>query len=266
MQTAHMIARLFLVLALSFVITEAQTFDDPVMSLSHYDDLDRIIDKGFPIEHMELMIHRASMGKSGLDDYYVRRQRQASTLRLLWGAYHFARAESNGINDESPSDQVDHFLSTVLKEKSASGKVILVINWDAYGPSIHRKSMSPAALAQMVEEINKRTGHYPGICTSSKFLQEICSQDLPSEVSQVLARSWLWIQSFDESVPQLPDKSPWKKWTLWFHASHDDKRTADKDSKMGFITPDLSYSSMHRGQELMDWYNIQSWDYNEKKQ
>lgn len=231
--------------------------DDPVASFSKYDDIQSMIDAGFKFNHAELIIQRVTMGALGDDRTYQIRKHQFDELGLKWGAYHSARVESGS---EGPIQQADHFIKAVYDFRPpSSGKVLLVVNWQRYGKD-QRKWMTPKALAQLVERIHQKTGHYPGIATDVESLTALSEANASDpEAFAVLGNCWLWLRAWTKAEPTVPVRTPWKDWTFWLHDSVDnpDRQTLRDSSK---ITPDLSISRIPRGADLENWWQTNAWD------
>jgi lysozyme len=95
------------------------------------------------------VIHKATQGLTYVDKTYTARQRVASEVGLLWGAYHFGVAGDG-------SDQAQFFLDTIQPD----GEILLVLD---YEPNLTGPTMSLDQAREFVEHIAEVTGRWPGL-------------------------------------------------------------------------------------------------------
>jgi hypothetical protein len=249
----------------------ARAYDDPLFSLSEYDDLNQMIESGFPLDHAELIIHRCTMGIAGADGLYAKREAQAEELDIKWGAYAFLHQADK----EDARLQAKAFLRRVVSLRGANKRIVLAVDWLPYpyrvetysvepnlsAPTLQQKYMSPNDVADFSNEVYALTGVRPIVHISIGLLSYFSAKEAFSpEVKATLSRSPLWIGAIGQNV-DLPKGSPWKSWTFWFHTSHDFPKVKNTDEQNRRISPDLSFFNEPRGSALDHWYDKHSWDF-----
>lgn len=130
------------------------------------------------------VIHKATEATQFVDAKYNERQVQAQAASLLWGAYHFG-AGGDVIG------QVDHFLD------AAGATDLLVLDFE---PNSREGTMSFAEAEAFVEEVQNRTGRFPGLYSGQAFLKE----QLGDRTSTILSNCFLWIARYSALRPELP--------------------------------------------------------------
>lgn len=131
------------------------------------------------------VIHKATQGTHFTDSSYSDRKKQAKTLGLLWGAYHFGTAD----NVEA---QVDHFLSTADVDE----EVLIALDFeeDPHGPD-----MTIEQARDFVELIKEKTGRFPMI-----YGANLLREALGSTIDPLLKKCPLWYARFREVPIGIP--------------------------------------------------------------
>ncbi len=163
-----------------------------VIDLSHFnnvaaDGFHQIVDAG-----ITGIIHKATQGLTIVDSEYAEREIRARSVGLQWGAYHF------GTNADG-SDQADYFLS-----KLSSDPTLMVLDFES-NPS--GGSMTVAQAEDFVQQIQQKTGHWPGFYSGNAIVQA-----LGSKKSAILANCWLWSARYG---PAPTVQATWSTWTMW---------------------------------------------------
>ena len=140
-------------------------YDTPVLTLSEVYDLNKLKEAGLQMQRTEMVVHRASKGMFEEDGQYGAYKGQLhDQLKYLWGAYHFARWDTDDRerNDDVAVMQARNLLYRISKYKSRDGvheKVLLVVAWYNYGK--HDVYMPVGSLGDLVHEIKRLTGCLP---------------------------------------------------------------------------------------------------------
>ncbi|HMG72817.1 MAG TPA: glycoside hydrolase family 25 protein [Pyrinomonadaceae bacterium] len=132
------------------------------------------------------IIHKATQGTNFVDPNYDERRPQALSVGLFWGAYHF------GIGGDVEG-QVNHFLDTVNPDP----KTLLVLDFE---PNTQGPTMTLAEAESFVQEVNERTGRFPGLYSGQAFINE----QLGNNSNTVLKNCFLWIARFSSQLPKVP--------------------------------------------------------------
>ncbi|MHA3774740.1 glycoside hydrolase family 25 protein [Verrucomicrobiota bacterium sgz303538] len=182
-----------------------------VVNMSHYDEMNPHFSK-MANEGIVGTIHEATYPISKIDDKYGRRQMDALSAGLLWGAYHFGDATD-------PVRQADHFLDLVASKwqvpgssSKKNGGVLLVLDFEENN-HYPGGTMRVDQAVKFVEYVRRRTGKYPGLYASENRIKEIINNPRvdPSAKSS-LSRCWLWVANYHY---QPRATAPWGNWSLW---------------------------------------------------
>jgi lysozyme len=166
-------------------------FTNAVIDLSHHNgtvDLSNAQQAG-----IVGIIHKATQGSSYSDPTFQNHFRQAQTLGLLWGAYHFG-------NGDDGVSQAEFFLKTVQPNENT----ILVLDFES---NTAGSTMSLQEARDFVTHIQALTGIWPGLYGGS-YLKE----QLGTQTDSILQNCWLWLAQYGPT-PVLPPG--WPNWTLW---------------------------------------------------
>jgi lysozyme len=196
--------------ALFFLLPASAFCASNVVNLSHY-DLMRVDFAAMKREGIIGVIHEATYPPFVRDAKYFERQQAATSMGLLWGAYHYANATD-------PVRQADHFLSVVSSawahvHPAARGPgVLLVLDFEKNGHYPGGTMRVDQAVA-FVERIRERTGVYPGLYSGEYHLrQAMNSKKVTNAQRKVLANCWLWMANYTNE-PRAT--APWSYWALW---------------------------------------------------
>ena len=199
----------FVLLPIVLLLPASILAENCVVNLSHYDML-RPDFRRMKSEGVTAIIHEASYPSFKRDSLYYSRQEAATSVGLLWGAYHFGNASD-------PVRQADYFLQVVADSWShAAGSrpdaVLLVLDFERNG-HYPGGSMRVDQAARFVERIRERTGRYPGIYGSENWLKAALNNPRVSRANQrTLSNCWLWIANY-HYAPRYT--FPWNHWHLW---------------------------------------------------
>ncbi|MGI8437065.1 MAG: glycoside hydrolase family 25 protein [Chthoniobacterales bacterium] len=181
-----------------------------VVNLSHY-DLMRPDFAAMRAEGVRAIIHESSYPPSTQDPYYATRQQEAVAAGMFWGAYHYANASN-------PQRQVEQFLRVVETSwrKAPPGgrpnEILLVLDFEKNG-HYPGGTMRPDQAAEFVQEVHRRTGHYPGLYGSEYRLQSVLSEkNSRASDREILSHCWLWVANYHHPPGPVP---PWSHWTMW---------------------------------------------------
>jgi lysozyme len=141
------------------------------------------------------IIHKATEGRTVVDEKYRSRRKLALANGLLWGAYHFGTKGNVAV-------QVDHFLDTVRPDK----KDLLVLDFEPNGKT---NTMTLLDAEDFVTRVKKKTGRYPGLYSGQAFLRE----KVGGNTATVLKECFLWIARYSDQLPVVPPA--WKTFTFW---------------------------------------------------
>lgn len=139
------------------------------------------------------VFHKASQGTGYVDPAYASNRAKAEAAGILWGAYHF------GTGDD-PAAQAAHFLAAIGDPHG----VLLVLDFE---PDTQGTSMSLAQARAFVQQIEAKTGKWPGLYSGSLIKQELGGASDP-----VLANCWLWLSEYGPTAKVPPC---WRSWTFW---------------------------------------------------
>jgi len=152
------------------------------------------------------IIAKATQGSTFIDPAYAKFKRaasnvrlpstlnsQLSTLRFLWGSYHFGTGAD-------VNSQVEHYLTTAKPRENEL--VCLDFEQNPNGTT-----MSLDLARQFLTLFKQRTERYP-VLYGGGYLKE----QLKGQADELLVRCPLWIAQY-ASKPVLPPG--WKKYVLW---------------------------------------------------
>lgn len=164
-------------------------YSNSVIDISHYqEEIDFAKIKN---DSIVAVIHKATEGKTYVDNAYCKRRIEAEEEGLLWGAYHFG-------NNGNPILQADHFLNVVGDTEN----VLLVLDLEEN----RGNNMTPDEAEDFVKRIKEKTGRLPIIYGSRYFLNSF-DRDILNECK-------LWIASYTSNDdPKLPAHRD--SWVLW---------------------------------------------------
>jgi lysozyme len=142
---------------------------------------------------------KASEGTNYIDSKYKSYHSAAQQAGLLCGAYHFGR-HGDGVA------QADHFLhATDPHDKTL---LALDLEWVMAG-NVQGDPMTLNQAERFVERLRHVTGRWPGVYTSSAFLNQYQYTQSPT-----LQRCWLWVAEYSTAAtPKIPHI--WNDWALW---------------------------------------------------
>jgi lysozyme len=163
------------------------------------------------------ILQKATQGSSFVDPTYPGNLKQAQTLGLLWGAYHFG-------NGDDGVSQADFFLNVVHPPAGT----LLVLDFES-NPAGSTMSLQDAR--DFVTHIQGATGIWPGLYGGSYLKEQLGSQADP-----ILQNCWLWLAQYG-STPVLPPG--WANWTLWQYT--DGHLVADPNPIPGISPCDRDY-------------------------
>lgn len=141
------------------------------------------------------IIHKATEGRTVVDEKYRSRRNRALENGLLWGAYHFGTKGNVAV-------QVDHFLDTVRPDKED----MLVLDFEPNGKS---STMTLSEAEDFVTRVRQKTGRFPGLYSGQSFLRE----KLGNNTVTVLKECFLWMARYSDQLPVVPPA--WKTFTFW---------------------------------------------------
>ncbi len=144
------------------------------------------------------VLHKATQGVSFVDPTFADRARQARSLGLLLGAYHFCTGEP-------VEQQLDHFLGT-LATVGAEG-VVPCIDWEP-NPLPAQGTLSLAQLVALVDGFHQRTGVYPVLYGGYWMLSALSAGEPLGRIGQCP----LWQAFYSSAFGWLSDV--WERWTL----------------------------------------------------
>lgn len=139
---------------------------------------------------------KATEGQSMVDEKFVTRRAACRASGILFGAYHFFRA------DVDPKKQAEHFLKTI--GDVPMGDLPCVLDWetlDGVARTEHAK-----LIKVFLDIVERETGRLPIIYSGSSFATEM---NLPL----YFARYSLWLAHYTTGTPRVP--RPWVKYTFW---------------------------------------------------
>ncbi|PJJ53190.1 glycoside hydrolase family 25 protein [Hymenobacter chitinivorans] len=140
------------------------------------------------------VVHKATEGLTNTDLLYAGRKSEALAAGLLWGAYHF------GHNDDGAA-QAKYFLGVVQPGPTD----LLVLDFES------NAGMTTGQAEAFVQYVYQQTGRYPGLYTSTGYLQQ-----QGATTSHSLHKCWLWLAEYNSviSAPKCPPGWP-NPWTMW---------------------------------------------------
>ena len=151
---------------------------------------------------IEFAIAKATEADDFVDNTFTTNRQNAKAAGVVFGAYHFFRADVDG------TVQANHFLSVIGSvEPGEIAPVIDMETTDGQGAS----TINQRALAFM-EAVKSATGRVPMIYTSPSFFNSTLGA--PASFGDYL----LWIANWEVSCPNVPDV--WEDWTVWQKADN----------------------------------------------
>ena len=144
------------------------------------------------------VLHKATQGDAFVDPTYADRVREARSLGLLVGAYHFCT------DDDVPA-QIQRFLDTVAQSGAAG--VLPCLDWEP-NPTPGQGTMSKAQLVSFIDAFQQRTGRFP-VLYGGYWMLGALSDGSPSGS---IGRCPLWQSFYSASFGWLSDL--WDRWTL----------------------------------------------------
>jgi len=144
------------------------------------------------------VFHKATEGLNFPDQKYHERRTQALAAGLLWGAYHF------GHNYDGTA-QAEYFLQQVQPHSTD----LLMLDFEV------NQGMTTAQAEAFVQYIYQQTGRYPGLYTSTGYLEQ-----QGATTSTILHNCWLWLAEYNTVItnPVMPPNWP-APWTMWQYTS-----------------------------------------------
>lgn len=156
---------------------------------------------------IDFAIAKATEADGFVDDTFATNRQNAKAAGVVFGAYHFFRADVDGVA------QAEHFLSVLGSVEP--GEITPVLDLETTdGQSA--ATINQRALAFMAA-VESATGRIPMIYTSPSFYSSTLGA--PGSFGDYL----LWIANWEVSCPDVP--STWDDWTVW--------QTADDGSVAG---------------------------------
>ncbi|MBB5429134.1 GH25 family lysozyme M1 (1,4-beta-N-acetylmuramidase) [Paraburkholderia sp. JPY158] len=146
------------------------------------------------------VIHKSTIGLTGIDPKYFERKADAKRRGYLWGSYHWGVAGD-------PIKQADHYIDTV---KPSDNELIALDLEDVHSS----KLMNADEAVLFIKRVKERTGRFPVLYTNHASAKYI-SQRLPDVAFK---DSPLWYARFKPNVTDFPH-GVWSTYTLWQFSS-----------------------------------------------
>src|SRR5688572_29985879 len=146
------------------------------------------------------IIHKATIGVSGLDSAYLKRKEAARKRGYLWGSYHW------GVSG-NPEKQADYYLDTV---QPGNDELIALDLEDAAS----KKLMNAEEALRFIKRVKERTGRYPVLYTNHESARLLSAKFKGTE----FAEAPLWYARFKSAAPDFPT-GLWRSYTLWQFSS-----------------------------------------------
>jgi lysozyme len=138
------------------------------------------------------VIHKASQGKSIVDQTYANRRKIATAQGLLWGAYHFLDFSADA------KTQADHFLSVANPDSNT----LVALDWETVG----NKEPSADLAKQFLQEIESKLGRKAVIYSGNVAKEQLHTGDI------YFGSHRLWLCEYGKkAVTQSSWSYPW----LW---------------------------------------------------
>ena len=146
------------------------------------------------------VIHKATQGASYRDSTYQSRKKEAKSLGLLWGCYHFSTGES-------VPDQVENFLRHAQPEDDE----LISLDWEpSDGPD-----MTLDQARQFVQTIRNEVGRWPCI-----YGGQLLRSSVGHQADPILGQCPLWYARYASSPIGIPT-TVWPTYTLWQYTDGD---------------------------------------------
>lgn len=160
------------------------------IDLSHHntvDDFQAVYDSG-----IVGVIHKATQGTGFVDDDYARRQIEALSVGLKWGAYHF-------LEHGDVEEQMFFFVAIACLPPGSRVAI------DYEDPDVTLDDLDRAVrwLAENAPDL--QVAIYGG---------SLLKQQIGGDYYGVFAQYPLWLAQYTEGEPSWP-KNTWPQWTLW---------------------------------------------------
>jgi lysozyme len=146
------------------------------------------------------VIHKATIGRSGIDPAYSSRKAEAKERGYLWGSYHW------GVTGD-PEQQADYYIDTVEPE---ADELIALDLEDATSSTL----MNADEALLFIKQVRERTGRYPLLYTNHASAKLICEEFKNTD----FAKTPLWYARFKGVVSDFPT-GVWSSYTLWQFSS-----------------------------------------------
>ncbi len=146
------------------------------------------------------VIHKATIGVSGLDPAYFKRHDEARQRGYLWGSYHWGVAGD-------PEKQADFYLDKV---KPAANELIALDLEDVSST----KLMNAEEALRFIRRIKQRAGRFPVLYTNHASARALTEKFADTELADVP----LWYARFKPEVTDFP-KGLWPTYTMWQFSS-----------------------------------------------
>jgi lysozyme len=165
-----------------------------VIDLSHHNTLTASAFHEMVEGNIVGVIHKATQGRSMVDQTYSVREKRARSVGILWGAYHFL---VRGVPVEK---QVRHFLSLVDPETT-----LLALDFETNAITGTTPTLEEAH--DFIEAIYAETSIYP-VFYSGHTVKEA----LGKKKDALLGKCPLWWAQYG---PRAVIQESWNDWTLW---------------------------------------------------
>jgi len=165
-----------------------------VIDLSHHNTLTSNAFHQLAADGMIGIIHKATQGKTMVDEKYADRERRARSVGMLWGAYHFLVA---GVSVE---DQLGHFLGQVDPRTT-----LLALDFETNGATGTTPTVDQAH--EFVTRIAEETGRYPVFYSGHTIKEALGLRKDP-----LLGKCPLWWAQYG---PTASIQASWDQYALW---------------------------------------------------
>lgn len=146
------------------------------------------------------VIHKATIGATGVDTSYFTRRDEAKKNDYLWGSYHW------GVKGE-PEKQADFYLAKV---KPGADELIALDLEDVASKTL----MNADEALQFIRRIKQKAGRYPVLYTNHASARMLTEKFADTELAEVP----LWYARFKATVSDFPS-GLWPTYTLWQFSS-----------------------------------------------
>jgi len=178
----------------------------------HQGDIDHLAAANYG---MKFCVCKATEGRTHTDSRFKKniekiRAVQAQGKIYYPGAYHYARPDTDGGNDQDGEAEANHFCDVVLEACSDIAWTSFMppaLDWEEYSDFDEKENIP--WIDAWIEVVERRLKRRPMIYTGKNVWRYECGN------TDRYKGYPLWRVYYSRSATELPNDMPWDEWALW---------------------------------------------------